>query len=111
MNWRHAKHSLTGQLERHHLNHHRHSFDNEQASDNRQNDFVFDHHANGSQCAAQRQRSRVAHENHGWWCVKPKESESGANQRATKDGQFTGTLDKRNLQIFGNTLKITMEQA
>src|SRR5262249_50866464 len=51
---RHQKNSLTAQLERGDLNHHRQTFDHEHAAHENQKQLLLDEHRDRADCAAQR---------------------------------------------------------
>src|SRR5687768_17934225 len=44
--------------------------------------------------SAQRQRARIAHEDHGGRRVEPQEAEAGSHDGAAHDGEFPGAADK-----------------
>src|SRR5579863_5816027 len=62
---RHLEDALAGELERHHLDDHRHRLEHEQAADHGENDLVLGGHRDGADHAAERQRAGVAHEDRG----------------------------------------------
>jgi hypothetical protein len=88
MQRRHLEDTLARQLERGHLDDHRHRFEHEDAADDRQQQFLLDEDRDRAERAAERQRSHIAHEDVGGIGVVPEEAQARAHQRAAEDRQF-----------------------
>ena len=99
MERRHLKHPVAGQLERRHLDDDRNGLQHKQTADDHQNQFMLGHDRHCAECCAQRERSGIAHEDHGGWGVEPQKPEPGADHRGAKHGQFADAGDIVNLQI------------
>src|SRR5258705_4239112 len=101
MDRRHAKHTPARGLERDHLHHDGHRFHHEQSADDPQHDLMLDGDGRRAQDTAKRQRTGVAHEDHGRRRVEPQEAEPCTDQRSQENRQFAGTRDVIDLQIIG----------
>src|SRR5271168_2540031 len=101
MQRRHPKNALAGELERGYLQNHRERFQNENAADGYQQNFLFDDHRDNSDCAANRERTDIAHEKLGRMRVVPKKTERRAQQRAAKNGELAGVGDVLDIEILG----------
>src|SRR6266550_6814343 len=65
MDGRHLEDALAGELEGGDLDDHRQRFDDEDAADDRQEQLLLDQDRDRAECAAERQRSHIAHEDVG----------------------------------------------
>ena len=83
------------------LEDHRQRFEHEHAADDRQQQLLLDQYRDGSECAAERERTDVAHEYFGRIRVVPKESEARADERAAEDRQLRRLWKVNEQQILG----------
>src|ERR1700691_4533992 len=65
MQRRHAKNPLARELERANLNDYRKRFENENAANEKQQNFLLDDYGDHADCASERERAYVAHEHFG----------------------------------------------
>src|SRR5579863_7306316 len=96
---RHAEDAAAGELETGDLDDDRDGFEDEEAADNDQDQFVLGDEADRAQGPADRQRSGVTHEHHRGWRVEPQKSEAGADQGGAENRQLAGAGYMMNLQI------------
>ena len=96
MDGRHAEDALTAQFERAHLQNHGKCFDDENATDEKEQDFLLDDDRDGAQCSAQRLRANVAHEDFCGMRVVPEETERSSDQRAAENGELADTRNVLN---------------
>src|SRR5256885_5038765 len=99
MDRRHAKDSFTAQFEGADLQDDAERFDDEDATDEKQQNFLLDNDRDNSDRAAEGERTDVAHEHFGGMRVVPKKAERSADERAAKNGKFTDARDVLNFQI------------
>src|SRR4051794_5931175 len=101
MQWRHAEDALAGELERGDLHDHRDSLQHEQPTNHREHDLVLHRDRDRAEHAAERQRTRVSHEDRSRRRIEPEKAEPSAEHRATEYGEFAGAGDIVDLQIIG----------
>src|SRR5256885_11663239 len=99
MDGRHAKDSLTAQFEGADLKDAVEEFDDENATDERQQNSVLDNDGDNADRAAEGERTDIAHEHFGGMRVGPKKAERSADERAAKNGKFTDARDVLNFEI------------
>src|SRR5690242_20249543 len=100
MDWRHAKNSFAPQFEGADLQDDAERFDDEDAADEKQQNFLLDNDRDDAERAAERERPNVAHEHFGGMRVVPEKAERGANERAAENGKFTDAGDVLNFEII-----------
>ena len=100
MDRRHREDAFAGELETQHLKNHRDRFDDEDAADDREQQFLFATDRDDSDHSADRERSGVAHEDLRGMTVEPEKAQAGADERRADHGQLAGERIKRDLQIF-----------
>src|SRR5437016_3244929 len=100
MQGRHDEKSLSSQFEAQHLQNHREGFDDENATDDHQKQFLLTTNGDHAQHTADRQRSGVSHENFSWITVEPEKTESRSNECRADNRQFPGKRIERDLQVF-----------
>src|ERR1022692_582046 len=76
-------------------------FQNEDAADEEQQDFLLDEHGNHGHGAAEAQRTDVAHEDFGGMRVVPQEADASPGHGAAEHGEFAGARIARQLQVLG----------
>src|ERR1017187_10082577 len=76
-------------------------FQNEDAADEEQQDFLLDEHGNHGHGAAEAQRTDVAHEDFGGMRVVPQEADASPGHGTAKHGEFAGARIARQLQVLG----------
>src|SRR6202521_5340459 len=89
VNRRHLENALLTQLVGTNLQDHRKRLDNENAANERQQQFLLDHDGYGTNRAAQRQRSDSAHEHFRRMRVVPQKSNRGTNHGSAEDSKLT----------------------
>src|SRR5882724_3711143 len=99
MDRRHAKDSLAAQFEGADLQDDAERFDDEDATDEKQQNFLLDNDRDNSDRAAEGERTDIAHEHFGGMRVVPKKAERSADESAAKNGKFTDARDVLNFQI------------
>src|SRR5271167_2700458 len=98
---RHAEDAPSCHFEARDLNDDRDCLENEQPADDRQHELVLCNDADRPKGSADRQRSRVAHKDHGRWRIEPEETQARSNHRTAKDGELAGAGDVMDLQVVG----------
>ncbi len=98
---RHAKDPPAGQLERGHLQNHRHRFHHEHPAHHEQHQFLAYRHGNDAQRGTQGQRADITHEYLGRVGVEPEKTEAGTDHRATEHRNLPHARHMRNTQIIG----------
>ena len=88
MNGRHLEDTLLAQLVGCDLQDHRNGLDDEHAADERQQQFLLDHHRDRSNCASESERTYVSHENFRGMGVVPKKPDGRAHHGAAKNCQL-----------------------
>src|SRR6267154_2823684 len=99
MDRRHAKDSLAAQFKRADLQDDAERFDDEDATDEKQQNFLLDNDRDNSDRAAKGERTDIAHEHFGGMRVVPKKAERSADERAAKNGKFADARDVLNFEI------------
>src|SRR2546430_13368086 len=99
MDRRHAKDSLTSQFKRANLQDDAERFDDENATDEKQQNFLLDNDGDNADRAAEGERTDIAHEHFGGMRVVPKKAERSADERAAKNGKFADARDVLNFEI------------
>ena len=95
-----AKMRLPVSLETHHLQNDRDRFDDENAADHREQQFLFTTNRDHPDHAADGERAGVAHEDFRRMTIEPEKAEAGADERGANYGEFAGERIKWDLQIF-----------
>src|SRR5215207_4237766 len=101
MQRRHGEYAPAPNLESEHLDDDGHGFEHEKTADHEEHDLVLGGNRNCAERAAERQRARIAHENHGRGCVEPQEAEAGTDDRSTEDRKLARSFDEMHLQVIG----------
>src|SRR5256885_15057809 len=99
MDRRHAKDSLTSQFKRANLQDDAERFDDENATDEKQQNFLLDNDGDNADRAAEGERTDIAHEHFGGMRAVPKQTERSADEHAAKNGKFADARDVLNFQI------------
>src|ERR1700687_3246331 len=86
---RHLENALFSQLVGANLQHTRQRLDNKNTADERQQQFLFDHHGYSADRSTQRQRADIAHEHFRRMCVVPEKSNGRTNHGSTKNSELT----------------------
>src|SRR5437868_2616703 len=86
---RHLENAFLAQLVGTNLQDHRERFDDKNPSDKGQQQFLLDHDSYGADCAAQRQRTDIAHEHFRWMRVVPEKSNRGTDHGSAENGELT----------------------
>ena len=99
---RHAEDPLaTGEFEIEHLRRHGQGFGDKHAAHDRQHDFLTNDDGHSAECAAQRQRTDVAHEDFCRISVEPQETEPGPGHRTKEDAQLASARHVGHEQVLG----------
>src|SRR5437868_11029935 len=99
MDGRHAKDSLTAQFEGADLQDDAERFDDENATDEKQQNFLLDNDGDNADRAAEGERTDIAHEHFGGMRVVPKKAERSADERAATNGKVADARDVLNFRI------------
>src|SRR5947207_14424873 len=99
MDRRHAKDSLAAQFKRADLKDDAERFVDENATDEKQQNFLLHNDGDNADRAAEGERTDIAHEHFGGMRVVPKKAERSADERAAKNGKFADARDVLNFQI------------
>src|SRR5579872_1288127 len=99
MQRRHLENSLLAQLIRSDLQNYRERFDYEHSSDKWQQQFLLDDYCNRSDCAAERERSYISHENFRGMRVIPQKSNCRADHGSAENRQLANLRHFWNFQI------------
>src|SRR5580704_5724246 len=90
-------------LKKRHLYHYADAFYQEHAAEDGYKPFFSDDDCQGGDDAAESEASGIAHEYLGGVSVVPEKSETGADERADKDGQFSQIRYIHDVQVFCKT--------
>src|SRR5262249_50949287 len=99
VNRRHAKDAFAAKLERANLQNDAKRFNDENAADEEEQDFLLDDNGDDTERAAEGERTDIAHEYFCGMGVIPEKTEGRTNERAAKNGQFADARDVLNLEI------------
>src|SRR5579862_2442107 len=97
----HFEDAFSGELEGSDLQDHREGFEDEDAANGQQQNFLLDDDRDGADASADGERAYIAHEKLGGMRVVPKEAESGAHHGAAENGELADVGDALNFKIFG----------
>src|SRR4051812_37969749 len=102
MQWRHLEQPLaSGRLEVRDLEHDRGTLHDPDSPHDRQEQFLFDQDRDGTECAAEPERTDVAHEHFGGIRVEPQKSEARTDEGAAEDRQLAGRRKADQQQVAG----------
>src|SRR5215471_16504830 len=95
----HLEHALAGQAKRYDLDNHRDRLEDKKTADNGENDLVLYCDGDGAQRTAERQRSRVAHEDHRGRRVVPEKAQPGTDEGGKEHGALADMGDVVELKV------------
>ncbi|MNX87242.1 hypothetical protein D3C86_1191580 [compost metagenome] len=101
MDRRHQENAPAGALEPEDLDDDRQRFHHEETTDDDHDDLVLGGDSDRADQAAERQRTRIAHEDGGRRRVEPQEAKARADDRADDNGKLTRAGHEIDLQVIG----------
>src|SRR5437870_4309008 len=99
MDGRHLEDPFAGEFKGNDLHDNRQGFDNEETADDGKNDLVLDRDRNRPKRAAERERTRISHEDLCGRRVEPKKAQTGADQGTANDGELARAGNEINPEV------------
>lgn len=103
MDRRHQEDAAAGAFKPEDLDDDRQRFHDEQTTNDDHDDLMLGGDGDGANQTAERQRTRIAHEDGGGRRIEPQKTEARADDGTDDDGEFTRTGHEIDLQVIGKT--------
>ena len=101
MQWRHAEHTLAGELEGRDLDYHRKRFHHEHAAHDEEHNFLARDERHHAERGTEAKGAHIAHEHFRRISVEPQECQTGAADGAAEHAQFAAARDVGKDQVLG----------